>query len=275
MIIDVHAHTFPVSMAKRALEVLEDKAGHALEPVGDGTLDCLVRQVVGAGVGRAVFVPIATKPKQFAGILAESLAIRDGERGEAAARHVIPFASVHPSDPEWRAHLKEVAEKGLKGVKVHPYYQEQVLDSPQMLEYFHCCRDLGLVVQCHCGFDIGFPGRAPICGPERVARVIREVPGLKFIAAHLGGWGQWGGVVENLLGKDVMLDTSMMVHLFTDANAQKVLHEHPKDKLLFATDWPWLRFEDGIRFVRDAHFSAADEAAVLGGNAARLLGVAE
>jgi predicted TIM-barrel fold metal-dependent hydrolase len=273
MTVDVHAHTFPDDIAARALEKLVDKAGRAIAPVADGTVSGLLAQMKTDGVDRAVVCPIATKPRQFDGILAEALALCDGARGEEAARRLIPFASVHPDDGARFDHLKRVAESGLRGVKLHPYYQPCVLDAPDMLEYFRCCRDLGLVVQCHCGFDIGFPFE-PVCGPERVARVLREVPGLSLIAAHLGGWRQWDDAIEHLLGKDLFLDTSVLPADAGDAAARRILREHPADRLLFATDWPWLTFRDGIDFVRSVWKSPADQAAILGGNAARLLGLA-
>ncbi|MDR2850418.1 MAG: amidohydrolase family protein, partial [Verrucomicrobiota bacterium] len=270
MTIDVHTHTFPDGIAARALEKLAAKAGHAIAPVSNGTVSDLLEQLQRDGVDKAVVCPIATKPSQFDGILAEALALRDGERGQAAAEHLVPLASVHPADDARFAHLKQVAESGIRGVKLHPYYQDCVLDTPDLLEYFRCCRDLGLVVQCHCGFDIGFPFD-PICGPERIARVLKEVPGLAFIAAHLGGWRQWGGVAEHLLGKDVFLDTAVIPPDLGDAAAQRILREHPADKLLFATDWPWLTFKDGINFVRSVVRDETAQAGILGGNAARLL----
>lgn len=271
MVIDVHTHTFPAAMAGRALKFLVEKAKGAIRPVGTGTLECLTGQLAAAGVDRAVVCPIATKPSQFAGILAESLAIRDGERGEAAARRIVPFASVHPADDRRALHLKEIADKGLRGVKVHPYYQECVLDSPGMLDYFRLCRDLGLAVLCHCGFDIGFPPD-PVCGPERVARVLDAAPGLVFIAAHLGGWKQWGAAADRLLGRDVYLDTAMTAPFAGDPGIRRLLRGHPADRILFGTDWPWLSFEETIRFLKEElSLTPAALEAILGGNAEKLL----
>jgi predicted TIM-barrel fold metal-dependent hydrolase len=273
MLIDVHVHTFPDDLAGRALKKLVEKTGNFIAPAGDGTVAGLLCAMRRDGVDYAAVCPIATKPEQADGILAEALAIRDGERGASAARHLIPFASVHPADEACFAHLTRVAESGVRGIKLHPYYQSFVLDAPPLLEYFRCCRDLNLVVQCHCGFDIGFPFD-PVCGPERVARVVSEVPGLRFIAAHLGGWRQWGGAAEQLLGKDVYLDTAVLLPHFGDEGVRRILREHPSDRLLFATDWPWLGFAEGIRFVRASGLEKAQTDAVLGGNAARLLGLA-
>lgn len=272
MLIDTHVHTFPDDLAARALKKLVEKTNNFIAPAGDGTIAGLLKAMRRDGVDYAVVCPIATKPAQFDGILAEALAIRDGARGPEASRHLIPFASVHPDDEARFEHLSRVAQSGLCGVKLHPYYQPCVLDAPHLLEYFRCCRDLNLVVQCHCGFDIGFPFE-PICGPERVARVMREVPGLRFIAAHLGGWRQWGGTIEQVLGKDVYLDTAVLEPHFQEEAVGRILREHPADKLLFATDWPWLGFAEGVRFIQAAGLKSERERALLGGNAAALLGV--
>jgi predicted TIM-barrel fold metal-dependent hydrolase len=272
MVIDVHAHTFPDAMAQSVLAKLTARAQAPITPVSGGTAGDLLAHMRRGGVDYAVVCPIATKPSQFDVILGEALAVLGGARGELARRHLIPFGSVHPSDGERAAKLARLAEAGVRGIKLHPYYQSFVLDSPDMLEFFRCCRDHGLVVQCHCGFDVGFP-LDPLCGPERVARVVQEVPGLRFIAAHLGGWRQWGGAAESLLGRDVWLDTAVLPADAEDPLARRILREHPAERLLFATDWPWLGYEDAARYLREAGRSAAEEAAILGGNAAALLGI--
>ena len=272
MIIDVHTHTFPEHIAQRALQKLTEKIGHAIEPASDGTVAGLLRTMREARVDRAVLCPIATRPEQAGDILAEACAIRDGARGEDAARHFIPLASVHPADPKWVSRLQAVADADIRGVKLHPYYQEFVLDAPDTLAFLKRCCDLNLIVQCHCGYDLGFP-RDPVCSPERVARVAREVPGLRFIAAHLGGWLDWEAGVTHLLGKDVILDTSVLRQGMENPHALRLLREHDPDKLLFATDAPWMSFVDGIRFVRSSGLSAETEVAILGGNAQRLFAV--
>ena len=157
-------------------------------------------------------------------------------------------------------------------MKLHPYYQAFVLDTPEMLTFLKRCCDLNLIVLCHCGYDIGFP-RDPLCGPERVANVIHEIPSLRFIAAHLGGWMDWEASVTHLLGENVFLDTAVLRHGVEDPHALRLLREHAPDKLLFGTDAPWMSFEDGINFIRSAGLSAETESAILGNNAQRLFAV--
>ena len=98
------------------------------------------------GVDRAVTCAIATKPSQFEVIFRRACAIRDGELGERARRMLVPFASVHPDDPDVAAHLEAIAAAGLKGVKFHSYYQDFSLVEERSLRMFRIIADLGLVV---------------------------------------------------------------------------------------------------------------------------------
>lgn len=272
MTIDVHAHVFPQSIAARALATLTAQANYTVQPVGDGTHHALIDQMMAAQIDRAVVCPIATKPALFDGILAQASALQVGAFGPQATTMLIPFASVHPADPLWQRHLQAVAAAHIRGVKLHPYYQPCTIDSPTMLDYFRCCRDLDLVVQCHCGFDIGFP-REDLCGPARVANVVKAVPRIKLIAAHLGGWHTWEAVATHLLGHDVYLDTAILPQDLHAPSAHRILCEHRADRLLFGTDWPWLDHPTAKNFIHSAVADAPKRAAIFGLNAAALLGL--
>ena len=123
MIIDVHSHDFAPSVAIRAMEGMCRGLVGRLMPSGDGTLPNHLDMLDLAGVDKAVMCPIATKPTQFDVILRRSVAILSGAAGERAQRKIIPFASIHPLDPDWSRHLDEIAKAGIKGLKFHPYYQ--------------------------------------------------------------------------------------------------------------------------------------------------------
>ena len=99
MIIDFHTHNFPDSIAQRAIATMVEKLRHEFVPFGDGTLAYQLAAAKSDGIDRCVMCPIATKPSQADVILRTALEIRDGEKGEEAARVIIPLASVHPFDP--------------------------------------------------------------------------------------------------------------------------------------------------------------------------------
>ena len=124
MVVDVHSHDFPDAIAPRAMAGMCRETDGVLWPVGDGTLANHLDHMEHSGVDRAVLCPIATKPSQFEVIFHRALAIRDGMFGERARRMIVPFASVHPDDPDIKGHLKSIADAGIKGVKIHSYYQD-------------------------------------------------------------------------------------------------------------------------------------------------------
>ena len=270
MIFDLHAHAFPDVVAAKAIPHLEAQAPGQVRACGDGRLATLLAQMDAAGIDGAMICSIATKPGQFQPILEWSRAIREGGFGADAARRIVPLASVHPLDPELVAHLQAIGRAGLAGIKLHPYYQDFVLDAPPILDLLRAARDAGLLVFIHAGFDIAFP-RERRCDPARVARALEAVPGLRLVAAHLGGWEDWDEVERCLIGTPVDLETSYAQGYLAPARMRAMLLRHPADRLYFGTDWPWHSHAAALPFIHGLDLGAAREAAMLGGNAARLL----
>ncbi len=89
--IDVHTHAFPDRLAARAIAALEAGAP-SCRAFLDGRLASLVASMDRAGIETSVVASIATKPEQFPAILAWSR--------EIASPRIVPFASVHPDDPQ-------------------------------------------------------------------------------------------------------------------------------------------------------------------------------
>ena len=55
----------------------------------------------------------------------------------------------------------------------------------------------------HCG-----DSRTDFSSPWRLARVLDTFPHLKIIAAHFGGYSEWGEVWKHLTGRKLWFDTS-------------------------------------------------------------------
>lgn len=273
MRIDFHTHAFPDALAAKAIPALEAHLPRAMHARFDGRLATLVAELESHDFDAAVLAPIATRPAQFAPILEWSCRIRDGGCGAAAARRIVPLASVHPADPDRFAHLRQIAAAGLRGIKLHPYYQDFVLDDPAVLDLLRAARDLGLLVLCHVGFDAAAP-RQRVCDPARVARALDAVPDVEFVAAHLGGWDDWEEAARLLIGRPVTLDISLVFGLLDAARLREMLLRHPADRLLFGTDWPWHSHAEILPQVAALGLEAERLAALMGGNAARLLRLA-
>ncbi len=271
--IDFHSHNYPDRLAARAMASMTASTGGLLWPVGDGTLSNHLDWLDRDGVERAVMCPIATKPGQFGPILRTALAIREGAMGERARRKIIPLASVHPLDPDLFVHLETVAASGIRGLKLHPYYQNFSLDDPSVFPMFRKIADLGLFVQCHAGLDIGYPDRRDACSPREIAVLLENVPGLTFIAAHLGGCAGFPPhATDRILDLGCYVDTSALAKDWYKDEQMRLLRSWPRDRILFGTDFPWVCCGEAVSWVRSVR-APEDLELLFHGNAERLLGL--
>ena len=273
-IIDFHTHNFPDALAPRAIETMLAKLHGELVPVGDGTVATQLKDMDRAGVTSAVVCPVATKPTQFRAILDRAKAVRGGECGEAAAKRLVQLCSVHPADRDYAAHLKEVADAGFAGIKLHPFYQNFRLDDPRVFPYFAALRDAGLFVIVHCGLDLEFVDVPMSCGPAQIAALLRSVPDLTFVAAHLGGCGgnPPHAVDELLEFPKCYFDTAVICCCDDDPEAQRVMAEWPAERLLFATDYFWRDAAYIANWVRRFRTDPVDLGKIFSANARRLIG---
>lgn len=260
-IIDFHAHAFPDALAEKAIGQLEHGGG--IKAFLDGKVSSLLASMDTAGIATSVICSIATKPEQFDPILKWSTQI--------ASERIVPMASIHPRDADPIGKARKVAEAGLRGIKLHPYYQDFNLDDPTLSPFFRVLDELGLIVVCHTGFDFAF-ARDRRADPERIIRVLERAPGLRFVATHMGAWDDWDQVETHLLGKPITLDVSLSLELLGRERARTMILSHPPDRILFGTDSPWASQSETLRLLRGLELGQEQESMLLWKNARRLLG---
>ncbi|MBN1420002.1 MAG: amidohydrolase family protein, partial [Planctomycetes bacterium] len=185
---------------------------------------------------------------------------------------IIPFASIHPSEPDPRAAARRIAAEGIRGVKMHPMYQRFVIDDERVFPVYEAIAAEGLILVFHAGFDIGFPGDRSAL-PARIASVLDRIGGLRVIATHLGGWQAWDEVGRELAGRDVWLETSFSFGYLPEPRIRALIEAHGAGRVLFGSDSPWTNPADGIARLRELGLPEADLEAIQGGNAAALLAI--
>lgn len=263
MIIDIHTHAFPDALAERARAALTARANVPAHT--DGTCDGLEDSTRRAGIDLAVVAPIATKPAQARAINAWAADIN------REYDHLLSFGSLHPAQEDWAEEIARLLEDGIRGVKLHPDYQDFFVDEPRALPLYRALADAELIVLFHAGVDIGLP--PPVhCPPERLARVLDAVPDLQVIASHMGGYAQWTGVARELVGRELYFDTSYSLGDLGAEHMLELIRAHGIDRILFGTDSPWTEQSTELAAIGALFRNDADRAAVLGGNARRLLG---
>lgn len=262
MIIDFHTHMFPDIIAERTLQKLSKSFGMA--PDTDGTYDGLLSSAKDAAIDLAVVLPVVTKPLQFKTI------------NEFAARHqegrILSFGGIHPASENYREELRTIKSMGMKGIKLHPDYQDIYFNDIRCKRVVDYATELGLIVSVHAGVDPLCPDDVH-CTPQMAAELIDEVQPEKLVLAHLGGNQQWDEVEEYLVGKDVYLDTAVIFDYIEPEQFIRIMRNHGSDKILFATDSPWAKQKKFVEIVKNLPITDEEKENVLGGNAERLLGI--
>ncbi len=231
MRIDIHTHVFRAGAAQQIIDAMAARI-HVKAP-GTGLPEDLIARIHAAGLDRAVALYAPPKPAMIH--LANSFAI-DLQRQYP---ELIVFGSVHPHMPRWEEELDFLRNAGIKGLKLHPEYQNYSLADPQVVPLLQAAAP-HFVFLCHMG------GLAPDMDPATVAatpyqlaRILDQIPHMRFIAAHLGGQYLWEDSLEHLAGRDVWLDTAAALHAINPATRFAILQKHDPQKIVFGSDYPF------------------------------------
>lgn len=258
MIIDAHTHMWPDAVAKRAL------AGSVpdLERRGDGTADGLKESMAAAGIDRSVCLAVAN----------DGRAVDKANRfsGSLDPEYFIGFGSVHP-ELSVEGNINSLREHGLKGVKIHPFFQKYALDDPRMGDIFDALQGEFPVI-IHIG-SIATASSEGVCSPAMLAELVGRFPRLDVIACHFGGYRQFQAAVDTVVGLPVYLDTSWPPSLaeLDPAEVRAVIESHGPQRIVFASDWPMADQSGEIRAIRELGLPDGDVEDILGRNLARLL----
>lgn len=242
MVVDFHTHIFPEKLAERAYQSLAVPARSAgYTPIHNLTKKGLIEQMDLAGVDISLVCPVATKPTQSIKNLEWGMEIRDSR--------IQSIAGLFPEKESWKANVDLACEMGYKGIKLHPEYQNFVLDSEEMFPLYEYAFSKGMFILFHAGYDpIGVePYKS---NPRMFCHLVEEFKGAKIVAAHLGGQSQWDEVEEYLAGKDIYFDTAMGFKFFSKEKFLSILKKHGADKILFGSDSPWSNTKEELEILK-------------------------
>jgi predicted TIM-barrel fold metal-dependent hydrolase len=262
VIVDAHCHVWPDHIARKVL---------ANRPAGmdarhDGTLSGLTRTLDQAGIDRAMTLAIAGVPK--------NVPKTNEFIGSVPRDRFIPFGTVHPGLPV-ADNLASLRDNGIGGVKLHPLFQDLSLADPAMHELLQALAEAGIIVITHAGAG-GDPAANERGAPEHLRAIIDSIPSLRLIACHYGGYHRIDEAEELIVGAPrVVLETSWPPRLadFDPDRLRAIIARHGADRVVYGSDWPMTDPAAEIAAIRALALDPADEAAVLGGNLASLLGL--
>lgn len=259
MIIDFHTHAFPSNLASRAIS---NKSAIA---VIDGSYDGLIESMRASQVDISLVLPIATRVGMFPGLNNNALEVSN-------YKVLTSFGSVHPAEPQWDKQLEYCYEIGLKGVKLHPRFQDFILDDNHIIDYTKYAISLGLYVLFHVGQD---PMRDTIdrANVDRAYNLVKAVDSSHLILAHLGGRKYPDEAYEKIAGTNCLLDTAMCNEDMPLDKMYRIMEKHGYDKVLFGTDSPWSDQKKAIEDMKSFKLNPDDYDKVMFKNAMKVLGL--
>lgn len=265
MVIDFHTHIFPDAMAEKTISGLAHRS--KMTPYTDGTLAGLQHSMEEAGVDYSVVLPVVTNPSHFKSV--------NRFAGEVNGRKgIISFGGIHPDSTDYKEELKEIQRMGLKGIKLHPDYQNVYFDDIRYVRIVEYAAELGLYSVVHAGVDIGYPN--PVhCTPKHVENLMKEIgeEKLPLILAHTGGWKLWDEVEGLLAGRDIFFDISFSLGVIEDDQFMRIVKNHGPEKILFGTDSPWSGAKETIDYLKKLPLTEEEQQLILYKNACVLLGI--
>ncbi len=228
-----------------------DADGHRLDAAG------LLADLDRWGIARAVCFP-PNDPGPDGLFRAANDAVLDAAR--AAGGRIVPFCRVDPAAGGAAGEMERAASAGARGLKLHPVAQRFRPEDPRVAARVRDATDRGWPVLIHAGF-----GARPLAGP--LGELLDAAPGARLVLAHAGR-GDARAIARRVAPRPgVTLDTSLA--------SLADLVELPPERLLFGSDRPYGEHGTALQLVARAAevagWSAAQVAAVLGGNARELL----
>jgi predicted TIM-barrel fold metal-dependent hydrolase len=274
VLIDIHTHLHPPKLFAAIRRWFAensdwDIAGHPTEPHD------VAAALRDAGVERFVFFSYAHKPG-MARELNAWLAATSRDLGGFG----VPLATVHPNDPDPTADIRAALDDGCRGLKLHEDVQRVHADDPRLAPVYDEMAARGAFLLVHAG---AIPWEYVAgAGIDRVMRVLERHPDLNVVVAHNGAPDSEAYFAAMDAHPRLHLDTTMVFARDSPVRgdigafdaASIVAHA---DRVLYGTDYPNIPYEYGRERAGIEALDLPPDvlAAVLHGNAARLLSEAE
>jgi predicted TIM-barrel fold metal-dependent hydrolase len=261
MIVDCHMHVWPDHIAD---------AMQAQRPAGmplryNGKLSGLLETMDTVGIDKGLALGV--------GIKASAVAKTNEFIGRVPRDRLIPMGTVHPDLPV-EENLRHLKDNGIVGVKLHPLFQSLSFDDPRVVDILAALAEEGMPVVAHVG-----AGENEVANergtPAKLRRLAEEIPDLKLIACHYGGYHRLDEAEDHVVGSSVILETSWpptMAEL-DRGRIVTLIRKHGADRVVFGSDWPMTDPGAEIAAIRALGLTADEQEAILGRNLARILGI--
>ena len=160
----------------------------------------------------------------------------------------------------------------MKGIKLHPDYQDTYFNDIRYKRIISYATELGLIISVHAGQDPKCPDNIH-CTPTMAEEVLNEVEPEKLVLAHMGGNELWSEVEERLVGRNVYFDTGVILDRMPQEQFLRMVREHGADRIVFGTDSPWADQKKFVEILKEMPLEEEERNQIFAGTAVKLLGL--
>jgi len=190
------------------------------------------------------------------------------------------FGSVDPHNEDAVDVVKQCADLGLKGLKLHPTMQQFDPGETRYYPIWQAAEEHGLACLFHtgtCGIAAGTPGaggtKIRYSHPGFLDAVGADFPGLTLIAAHFG-WPWFMECLAIALHKsNVFIELSGWAPGYLPPEVKREIGKRLNGQTLFGSDYPFIDLDRWFREFEELGLPDGAADPILRGNAARLLGI--
>jgi len=277
MVIDFHTHIFPADMIENRERFFHDEPAFKLlydspksKMVG---ADDLIRIMDEDQVDRSVVFG-------FPWVHSDYYKMNNDCIAEAVARYPDRLIGMGCFDLSGNGVEKETErclDAGLCGIGELAFYESGIDGEAlkKMEPVMRLCAEKQVPVLIHTNEPVGhmYPGKTPITMAQ-IYNLAAAYPDNRIVLAHWGG----GIFFFNLLKKEarevlknIYYDTAASPYLYDPSVYKAALSLAGEGKILFGSDYPLIKPSRYYKDLDTAGISPEDRAAILGGNAERLL----
>lgn len=265
MIFSNHAHIFPESVKEKG----------TVSKLMEFLDECEIDKTVGFAPFANQFAQTGLDGNQNTWLAKE---IRGNDR-------IVGFGTIDFEKSNIEDQVKEIADLGFKGIKMHPPYQEFIIDGPEAFRVYSAAQDLGLFVSFHSGMHWHRLKDNRVLLFDEVAW---NFPKLKFSMEHIGGYHFFKEALA------VMCNNSRgwPDHVYagwttirdrngpggwalTDEELETVIFQTGEDRSIFGLDFPYANADDikwDIERIRRLNISEECKEKILGKTLESILG---
>lgn len=260
MVIDMHAHIFPLKLSERASRNIG--AFYNIDMTHPGSVPALLDAMEKGGIDKALVHSVAMSPAQVN-------VINDFIHHEVTAHadRFFGFATLHPDMENAYDEVTRALGMGLKGVKIHSDMQKISLLDKRMDALYEACQD-----RCPMLLHMG-DSRYQYDNPGMIPHILRRFPHLMLICAHMGGYSEWDEARVHLKNENVLLDCSSTSFALGADGWRDAIRYFGADRVLFGSDFPMWDPGEELKLLKTLGLTQSETEQILYKNAQKYLGL--